>query len=134
MLAPDMFEEAAGKAVAASLGATKNGLGNVLHICGDAYPIVDKMAACGPSVKGVSIEEKVDPYKAVEKVGKDTVLVGNVGSVKPLFQGTPEEVKEGVFRSCDAGFGIISSGCGIAPATSDENMKAFVEAVKAFQR
>ena len=134
MLAPDMFEEAAGKAVAASLGATKNGLGNVLHICGDAYPIVDKMAACGPSVKGVSIEEKVDPYKAVEKVGKDTVLVGNVGSVKPLFQGTPEEFKEGVFRSCDAGFGIISSGCGIAPATSDENMKAFVEAVKAFQR
>ncbi len=133
MLSPDMFEEAAGKACRAAL-ATKGGLGNVLHICGDAYPIVDKMAACGPSVKGISIEEKVDPYKAVEKVGKDTVLVGNVGSVKPLFQGTVEEVKEGVFRSCDAGFGVISSGCGIAPATSDENMKAFVEAVKAFSR
>ncbi|WP_255354910.1 uroporphyrinogen decarboxylase family protein [Candidatus Methanomethylophilus sp. 1R26] len=84
-------------------------------------------------MKGISIEEKVDPYKAVEKVGGKTVLVGNVGSVKPLFQGTPEEVKEGVFKSCDAGFNIISSGCGIAPATSDENMRAFVEAVKNFK-
>ncbi|MEE3400508.1 MAG: MtaA/CmuA family methyltransferase [Methanomethylophilus sp.] len=133
MLAPEMFQEAAGRAVTASLGATNGGLGNILHICGDAYPIIDQMAACGPSVKGISIEEKVDPYKAVEKVGGKTVLVGNVGSLKPLFQGTPEEVKEGVFKSCDAGFNIISSGCGIAPATSDENMRAFVEAVKNFK-
>ncbi|AGI47465.1 methyltransferase, MtaA/CmuA family [Thermoplasmatales archaeon BRNA1] len=134
MLAPDMFQEAAGKAVLGSLGSTKGGLGNILHICGDTTPILDQMAVVGGSVKGISIEEKVDSYEAVKAVGDKCVLVGNVGSVKPLFQGTPEEVKEGVFRSCDAGFHIISSGCGIAPATADENMQAFVDAVKAFSR
>lgn len=132
MLAPDMFEMAAGDAVKHSLAATKGGWGNVLHICGDTYQILDMMVGTG--VKGISIEEKVDSFKAVEAVGKKTVLVGNVGSVKPLYQGTPAEVKEGTLHSCKAGFDIISSGCGIAPATSNENMEAMVAAVKGFHR
>ena len=84
----------------------------------------------GTNTTGISIEEKVDPYKAVEMVGSKTVLVGNVGSVRPLFQGTPAEVVEGVKKSVDAGFNVISSGCGIAVATPDENMKAFSKTVK----
>ncbi len=132
MIAPDMFQEAAGKAVKDSLGSTHGDIGNVLHICGDTYPILDQMVTCG--AKGISIEEKVDPFKAVEKVGSKTVLVGNVGSVKPLFQGTVDEVKQGVLNSCNAGFDIISSGCGIAPSTSDANMQMMVDTVKAFKR
>ena len=102
----------------------------VLHICGDTYPILDQMAATG--VTGISIEEKVDPFKAVEKIGGKTVLVGNVGSVRPLFQGTVEETIEGTKKSVDAGFNVISSGCGIAVATPDENMKAMVDTVKSY--
>ncbi|MBR4216195.1 MAG: methylcobamide--CoM methyltransferase, partial [Candidatus Methanomethylophilaceae archaeon] len=73
---------------------------------------------------------KVDPFTAVDMVGSKTVLVGNVGSVRPLFQGTPAEVVEGVKKSVEAGFDVISSGCGIAVATPDENMKTFSKTVK----
>lgn len=134
MLSPDMFQEAAGIAVGNSLGQTTGGLGNILHICGDTLPILEQMASIGGSVKGVSIEEKVDSFKAYEHVGGKTVLVGNVGSVKPLFTGTPEEVKEGTLKSCQAGFNIISSGCGIATGTPDANYNMMVETVKNFTR
>ncbi len=128
MLAPDMFEEAAGKAVKHSLAKCK-GM-TVLHICGDTYPILDQMAASG--VTGLSVEEKVDPFKAMEKVAGKVAMVGNVGSVRPLFQGTPEEVKAAAIHSAKAGFNVISSGCGIAVATSDANMKAMVDAIKGY--
>lgn len=130
MLAPDMFEDASGKYVKESLAAVK-GAFSVLHICGDTYPILDGMIATG--VTGLSIEEKVDPFKAAEKVAKRAALVGNVGSVKPLFQGTPEEVKEGALNSAKAGFSVISSGCGVATATTNENMQALVDAIKGFK-
>ena len=127
MLAPDMFEDAAGKHVKESL-KPKDGKYTVLHICGDTYPILEQMVATG--VTGISIEEKVEPEKAADKVGGKTVLVGNVGSVRPLFQGTPEEVEAAAKRSAAAGFNVISSGCGIAVATPDENMEALVRAIK----
>lgn len=130
MLAPDMFEEAAGKAVKHSL-AECSGM-TVLHICGDTYPILDQMAGTG--VTGLSIEEKVDPFKAMEKVAGSIAMVGNVGSVRPLFQGTPEEVKKASIHSAEAGFNVISSGCGIAVGTPDANMQAMVDAIKHFHR
>lgn len=129
MLSPDMFEQAAGAPCRASIGATTGGLGNILHICGDTLPILEQMATV---CAGCSIEEKVDSKAAVAAVGGKTVLVGNVGSVRPLFQGTPEQVKEGVSYSVEAGFSVISSGCGIAPSTSNENMQMMVDTVKSY--
>ncbi|MGI5964510.1 MAG: MtaA/CmuA family methyltransferase [Candidatus Methanomethylophilaceae archaeon] len=127
MIAPDMFEDASGKYVTEALASVKNGF-SVLHVCGDTLPILEMMVATG--VTGISIEEKVNPFKAYEHVGGKTVLVGNVGSVRPLFQGTPQEVMEKTKESVEAGFNVISSGCGIAAETSDENMLAMVKAVK----
>ena len=116
MLAPDMFEEATGRHIRVCLKPRADKF-TVLHICGDTYPILDQMDETG--VSGLSVEEKVEPEKAVEKVGHKTALVGNVGSVRPLFQGTPEEVIAAAKRSAAAGFNVISSGCGIAVATPD---------------
>jgi len=130
MLAPDMFEGASGMYIKTGLATVKEAF-PVLHICGDTYPILDAM--CETGVKGLSIEEKVDPFKAADKVGKKIALVGNVGSVRPLFQGTPEEVKEAALKSAKAGFAVISSGCGIATATTNENMQALVDAIKSFK-
>ncbi|MBP6021275.1 MAG: MtaA/CmuA family methyltransferase [Candidatus Methanomethylophilaceae archaeon] len=129
MLAPDMFEEASGKAVRNSLGKVKGK--TVLHICGDTYAILEQMVST--NVTGLSIEEKVDPDKAMEKMRGKIAMVGNVGSVKPLFQGTPAEVKAAATHSAKAGFNVISSGCGIASRTPDANMQAMVEAIKAFK-
>lgn len=132
MLSPDMFDGASGKFVAESLkpSPAKDKF-TVLHICGNTEPTLAMMAATG--VTGCSIEEKVDPFKACEIAKDKTVLVGNVGSVRPLFQGTPAEVKEGALRSAQAGFHVISSGCGIATATPNENMQMLVDTIKAFK-
>jgi len=131
MLAPDMFESASGLYIKTCLANVKDAF-SVLHICGDTYPILDGMIGTG--VTGLSIEEKVDPFKAAGKVAKRAALIGNVGSVKPLFQGTPDEVKAAATNSAKAGFNVISSGCGIASATPDANMIALVEAIKGFKR
>ena len=127
LIAPDMFNDASGMYISKCLANVK-GASSVLHVCGNTEPILSEMVATG--VTGISIEEKVDPFVAVDHVGGKTVLVGNVGSVIPLFQGTPEQVIAATKRSMEAGFNVISSGCGIASATKDENMLAMVKAVK----
>jgi [methyl-Co(III) methanol-specific corrinoid protein]:coenzyme M methyltransferase len=127
MLAPDMFNQFVGDYISKAL-APKADKKSILHICGNTEPILDMMADTG--VTGISIEEKVEPEVACAKVGKKTVLVGNVGSVMPLYQGTPEQCRDAAIRSAKAGFNVISSGCGIAPGTPDANYNAMVQAIK----
>jgi [methyl-Co(III) methanol-specific corrinoid protein]:coenzyme M methyltransferase len=130
MLSPDMFEGASGKYVRDCLAPTPSQEKfTVLHICGNTEPTLAMMADTG--VTGCSIEEKVDPFVACKIAKGKTVLVGNVGSVRPLFQGTVQETIEGTKRSAEAGFDVISSGCGIATATPNENMQAMVDTIKA---
>ncbi|HKM13516.1 MAG TPA: MtaA/CmuA family methyltransferase [Candidatus Methanomethylophilaceae archaeon] len=127
LISPDMFYEAAGKYVPLCHANVK-GASSVLHVCGNTKPILDQMIATG--VTGISIEEKVDPFVAAEIVNGRVALVGNVGSVKPLFTGTPAEVMADSKRSMEAGFNVIAAGCGVAGATKDENMLAMVKAIK----
>jgi [methyl-Co(III) methanol-specific corrinoid protein]:coenzyme M methyltransferase len=127
LLSPDMFTEYSGKYVKASLAATK-GADTVLHICGDTLPILDHMIATG--VTGISIEEKVDSEVAVKHVNGRCALVGNIGVVHPLLQGTPAECEAAAKRIVKAGFNIISPGCGLSALISDENLKAVVRGVK----
>jgi len=127
MLAPDMFNEYVGTYIGPALKPAGDKY-SILHICGNTEPILEMMVGTG--VTGISIEEKVNPDVACGKVGGKTCMVGNVGSVMPLFQGTPEQVKEAAIHSAKAGFNIISSGCGIAPATPNENYNAMIEAIK----
>lgn len=127
LIAPDMFMDASGVFVKDALASVK-GASSILHVCGNTLPILDVMASTG--VTGLSIEEKVDPFEATKAVGGKTVLVGNVGSVRPLYQGTPADVEADTKKTMEAGFNVISPGCGIASATPDENLAAMVKAVK----
>ncbi len=127
LLSPDMFTEYAGSYVKESLAATK-GCDTVLHICGDTAPILGHMIDTG--VTGLSIEEKVDSAKAVEIVGGRAALVGNVGVVAPLLQGTPEDCAAAGKRIAEAGFNVISPGCGLSALIPGANLKALVDSVK----
>ena len=127
LLSPDMFDDYAGNYVKASLAATK-GASSVLHICGDTLPIIDQMIGTG--VTGLSIEEKVNPADAVAKVNKRAALIGNVGVVFPLLQGTPADCKKQGEIVAKAGFNVVSPGCGLSALISDENLKALVAGVK----
>ncbi|MBM4237817.1 MAG: MtaA/CmuA family methyltransferase, partial [Euryarchaeota archaeon] len=127
MLSGEMFDEFAApyiKKAFEGIDTTKN----VLHICGDTTILLDHMIATG--VHGLSIEEKVVPEKAVEIVDNRAALVGNVGVVKPLLQGTPADVAADAKRVAKAGFHLVAPGCGLAARVPKDNIQALVNAVK----
>ena len=126
ILAPDDFPVQSGRFVK----QTFDGLDgySILHICGDSAPIIPYMFDTG--VTGLSIEEKVDSYKAVEIGQKRGCLVGNVGCAFPLFKGKPEDVTAAAQKSRDAGFNVISAGCGVPIGTPADNIRALVKAIK----
>ena len=127
MMHPDMFNLFAApyiKQVVDACGTTKS----VLHICGNTTALLENMIATG--VSGLSIEEKVDASTAVDMVAGRAALVGNVGVVKPLFMGTPEQSFEEAKKVVDAGFNVVAPGCGLAAKVPKANLEAMVKAVK----
>lgn len=125
ILAPSDFPIQSGQFVKECLGSLKGY--TILHICGDSAPIIPYMLDTG--VTGISVEEKVPPEKAVEIANHRGAMVGNVGCAFPLFKGKPEDVAAAARHSRDAGFNIISAGCGVPIGTPDDNIRAMVKAI-----
>ncbi|UGV41280.1 MtaA/CmuA family methyltransferase [Methanococcoides orientis] len=99
----------------------------VLHVCGNVTPILDMMADC--KFEGLSIEEKVADLKgAIATAGDRAVIVGNVSSPFTLLAGDVAKVKEDSKNALEDGVAVLAPGCGIAPKTPIENIKALVEA------
>ncbi len=99
---------------------------SILHICGDATDILDKMAVSG--FEGLSIEEKVDLATAEQIVGNRACLIGNVSPAFTLLGRSAEEIKNEAKQCIEDGAGILAPGCGLAPHTPIENIKSFVAA------
>lgn len=126
ILSPDDFPQMSGQFVKHALGDL-DGM-TVLHICGDSRGIIQYMYDTG--VTGISVEEKVPPEEAVKIANHRGALIGNVGCAFPLFKGKPEDVAAAANASADAGFNIISAGCGVPIGTPAANIRAMVDAVK----
>jgi [methyl-Co(III) methanol-specific corrinoid protein]:coenzyme M methyltransferase len=127
MLSGEMFDEFTKPYIKECFAGVKNAK-TVLHICGDTTILLDHMLATG--VTGLSIEEKVVPEKAVEIVNHRAALIGNIGVVKPLLQGTPEDVSNEAKRVAKAGFDLVAPGCGLAARVPAPNLHALVKAIK----
>ncbi len=103
----------------------------VLHVCGNVKPILNMMADC--KFDALSIEEKVTDLKgAIAEVGDRARVVGNVSSPFTLLAGTVEKVTEDSTKALEDGIAVLAPGCGIAPKTPTENIKAMVAARDAF--
>jgi len=127
MLSGEMFDEFAKPFIKESF-AKAGSAKTCLHICGDTTILLDHMIGTG--VDALSIEEKVVPEKAVEIVNNRAALVGNIGVVKPLLQGTPDDVRLETTRVKNAGFNLVAPGCGLAARVPLVNLQALVKAVK----
>jgi [methyl-Co(III) methanol-specific corrinoid protein]:coenzyme M methyltransferase len=127
MLSPEMFDEYA-KPYIKECFSNPGDAKTVLHICGDTTVLLDHMVATG--VSGLSIEEKVQPEKAADIVNGRAALVGNIGVVRPLLQGTPEDVRLDALRVKNSGFNLVAPGCGLAARVPLVNLQAMVKAVK----
>ncbi len=104
----------------------------VLHICGSTGPIVELMADAG--AEAISIDQKTDAADAVKRVGDRVLVFGNLDPYKVLVSGTPDVIRDNVKAILDAGVDAIWPGCDIWPSVPQENMKALVETVAAYQK
>jgi len=104
------------------------GTPSMLHICGNTTENLPVMIECGSNA--ISVEQTVDPYEIVKIADNKVCMFGNIGPIDPLWKGTPEQVKEAVNRSIDAGFRMIAPGCSFVIKTPGENLKAMTSAVK----
>ncbi|RNI12446.1 MtaA/CmuA family methyltransferase [Methanohalophilus sp. RSK] len=101
---------------------------SALHICGKTDLVIPHMVECGFTC--ISIEEKVKDTKTAVEIAHEnnTLVIGNVSSSQTLFSGTPEEVKKEATESLNNGIDLLNAGCGVAPKTPLENLKAMAEA------
>ncbi|WP_204245420.1 methylcobamide:CoM methyltransferase MtaA [Methanosarcina horonobensis] len=99
----------------------------ILHVCGNVNPILNYMADCG--FEGLSVEEKIgSAKKAKEVIGTRARLVGNVSSPFTLLPGPIDKIKAEAKQAIADGVDVLAPGCGIAPMTPLENIKAMVAA------
>jgi len=98
----------------------------ILHMCGDATAVLDPLADAG--FEGISIEEKVDVGFAKGIVGNRVRLIGNVSPSDTLLTKGPEEVIIEARACLEDGIDILAPGCGLAPHTPLENIKALFRA------
>ncbi|MFP4654955.1 MAG: methylcobamide:CoM methyltransferase MtaA [Methanohalobium sp.] len=100
----------------------------VLHVCGKTDKVVPHMVECG--FNGIVIEENIQDLKtAVDTAHKNNnIVIGNVSTSETLFNGTPEQVKSEAFNSLKNGVDVLAPGCGIAPESPLDNLKALVQA------
>lgn len=131
MISPDMFDEFAAPNLRYVYEPLKHTM-QILHICGNMLEMLPNMLKAGST--GCSLEEKTDSFEAVKIANKKAALIGNVGVVKPLLMGTPEECAAAAIHSADAGFNIISAGCGMSALIKKENVWGMVNAIRNYKR
>ncbi len=109
---------------------------SLLHICGFASHLVDAMALTG--AHGLSLDFQVDLSLAEDLVPPDIVLWGNLDPVGVFLKGTPESVFSDVQELLEKMNGyknfIPSSGCDLPARTPLENIQAFFEAVREWEK
>ncbi len=102
----------------------------ILHICGNTNPIVELMNECGADA--ISVDQKNDLVQTRQKIGDDTILLGNLDPYNVLVQGTVQDVENAVKDVIEKGVNGIWPGCDIWPDVPPENMKALVEATEKY--
>lgn len=125
LMSPDSFKQFLQPRLQ-KFSASVNSL-TVLHICGNVNKILDYMADCG--FEGLSVEEKIgSPKKAKEVIGDRARFIGNVSSPFVLLPGPIDKIKAEAKLALEEGVDVLAPGCGIAPMTPLENIKAMVAA------
>ena len=124
-MSPDSFKKFL-KARLQKFSSSVNSV-TVLHICGNVNLILSDMADCG--FEGLSVEEKIgSPKKAKEVIGNRARFVGNIASPFTLLPGPVDKIKAEAKQALADGVDVLAPGCGIAPMTPLENIKAMVAA------
>ena len=101
-----------------------------LHICGNSLKILADMIKTGADI--IDVDHLVPSMKPfAELLGEGQVFSGKSDPVGIIQDGSSEQIISSVRESWAQGGGrvIVSAGCEVPPDTSQDNMRAFREAV-----
>ncbi|MFA5311802.1 MAG: MtaA/CmuA family methyltransferase [Methanomassiliicoccales archaeon] len=98
----------------------------VLHVCGKTRKNMPFMIQTGAN--GISVDQQMDIGWVAQELKGKAACIGNVSPTNTLLFKKPADVMAEAKRCIDAGTQILAPGCGFAPETPLENMKALVEA------
>ncbi|WMW21144.1 methylcobamide:CoM methyltransferase MtaA [Methanolobus mangrovi] len=100
---------------------------SILHICGETDSIMPDILECGFSA--ISIEENVKDLKYMVDCAhrSNTAIIGNISTADTLYRKTAEDVRKEALQCLDANIDILAPGCGMAPETPLENIRAMVK-------
>ncbi len=118
ILDPRSYWELSGRHIA-EIGT---GSKTVLHICGSTDAILDMIP--NTNADAFCPDPCMDPNMIVDSLGDTIVAVGSVDPVGTLLFSSPEQVVRDAHTYRDSGFHIICPGCGLAPLTSNDNLRA----------
>ncbi|NOZ76104.1 MAG: hypothetical protein GXO65_00145 [Euryarchaeota archaeon] len=108
----------------------KEGVGSLVHICGDTTDKLDAIAECEASC--ISLDYKVALGTAKEVFGGRMCVAGNVDPVGTMSEGNPEKTRAASVECMDKAAGgggfVLMPGCDIPPSVPLENIQAFVQA------
>ena len=139
MLSPAQFSEFSAIYIRHITTSFKySGANFVYHTCGNTMHLVDKMARAG--VNGVSLDSRdtgVDLPAVAARLPEDVVVIGNISPTATMRSGTPREVR----REVEALLAqmrpyprfVLSTGCDLPQETPIENIRAFMEAGRAWK-
>ncbi len=106
----------------------------VLHNCGNRGHCTEAMLQTG--ARALHFGNAINMTEALEQCPTDMLILGNIDPVGVLKQLPPNQIKEKVTSLLNdtAGFKnfVLSSGCDMPPNVPAENIKAFFEALNAF--
>lgn len=97
------------------------------HICGNTSKISEARARLGYDI--IDIDSQVAPELARQKMGPETIILGNVPTVAVMEKGTPDDVRQSA-AACHRALGqrfILSAGCEVPRSTPIANMDALCE-------
>lgn len=107
----------------------------IYHNCGNnTVQMADSILATGAAA--YHFGNAIDLAQMLEKMPRDTLVMGNLDPAGQLRNGTPDTVRAATLQLMQRCGGypnfVVSSGCDIPPLAPWENIDAFFDAVRAF--
>ena len=108
-----------------------------LHMCGNTYSIWKYLVQY--ELNELSLDNIIDLQRAVEEIGNQIPIAGNVDPVQIVMNGTKEEIDQAVAACIQTGEKAkqgyhLATGCDIPEKTDPAQIDWFMEAVRNYDR
>ena len=104
----------------------------LIRLFGNSEMVVEFMLACDPD--GVILDKECSIENTRGRLPNGMPLFGECGTNDMLATATPEEIRKEVNRHLDMGFTTVFPPADIYPAAKNENIEAFVKALREYKK